>query len=312
MRLISFKHADDLQPRVGALDGDDVIDVARAYAARLSNDGVERAAAHANALLPGRMTDFLAEGEAALERTEEAVDFVREHDPVGTRFAREDVVELPVVPKPEKIFCLGQNYEAHAIEAGLEIPDYPVFFPKYPNCLVANGDPVVVPRVSDEFDYEVELAVIVGKRGRYIDEDDAFDHVAGYTVINDGSLRDYQFLSSQWMQGKTFDDSTPLGPCLVTADEIDDPHDLEVRTEVNGDVLQKAKTNDLIFPIEEIFAYASEFMTLEPGDVIATGTPAGVGFTREPPIFLEDGDQMETIIEDIGVLRNPVRSESGG
>lgn len=222
------------------------------------------------------------------------------------------VTLLPPVPVPPKFICVGLNYVDHAAESPYkDLPTYPAFFPRFNSSLIGDGAALIRPRASHEFDFEGELAVIIGKTARHVSEEDALDHVAGYSVFNDGSIRNYQFLSVQWTPGKNFDGTGAFGPELVTADELPaGGSGLKLETLLNGEVMQSGNTADLIFPVAELVARASEFATLEPGTVIATGTPAGVGFARKPPVFMKDGDVCEIRIEGLGSLRNPVRDEA--
>jgi 2-keto-4-pentenoate hydratase/2-oxohepta-3-ene-1,7-dioic acid hydratase in catechol pathway len=213
---------------------------------------------------------------------------------------------LPPVPDPPKILCVARNYEAHAAETNREIPSHPSIFLRLSRTLVAADYPILVPPVSERVDWEGELAVVIGKPGRLIDAASAFDHVFGYSIFNDVSVRDYQMHTAQFTPGKNFDGSGPFGPALMTADEIGDPGDLTIRTLVNGAVKQETKSGEMVFSIPELISYCSEFTTLEPGDVIATGTPAGVGVARQPPEFLRPGDVCSIEIDKLGVLTNPV------
>jgi acylpyruvate hydrolase len=212
----------------------------------------------------------------------------------------------PPVPDPQKIICLGLNYRDHAEEAGLQAPAAPMFFAKYPNSLVGPTDDIVPPPTTDQVDYEAELAVAIGKRGRNIEVADALDHVAGAMAFNDVSARDLQLANNLWTGGKAIDTFGPCGPALVLRDDIDDLQALPVRTRVNGEVVQDGNTASMIFGVAETIAFLSGIMTLEPGDIIATGTPAGVGNSRTPKLFLHPGDVVEVEIEGIGTLRNPV------
>ncbi|THD51611.1 MAG: FAA hydrolase family protein [Bradyrhizobium sp.] len=215
---------------------------------------------------------------------------------------------LPV-PEPGKIVCIGLNYVDHAKEGGNPIPDYPAVFLRTKSSLVAHGQPLVRPLCSDKFDYEAELAIVIGKPARNVSEADALSHVFGYACFNDGSLRDYQRKSTQWTMGKNFDGTGPFGPDIVTADELPaGAAGLRIVCRLNGQTLQDGNTGNMIFPVARTIALISEVMTLEPGDVIITGTPAGVGYPRKPPIFLRPGDVCEIEIEGIGILRNPVVS----
>lgn len=220
-----------------------------------------------------------------------------------------DLELRPVIPRPQKIFCIGLNYESHRIETGRPETKYPTIFNRFANSLVAHGKPLVCPKLSEKFDFEGELAVIIGKRGRHIPVEQALEHVAGYSCFNDGSVRDFQRHSSQFLPGKNFDGSGGFGPWMVSADEIPDPSALTLETRVNGEVMQSAGLDDLIFDIPNLIAYISGFATLQPGDVIATGTPGGVGFVRNPPVYMKPGDLVEVEISGVGTLTNPVVAE---
>ena len=214
---------------------------------------------------------------------------------------------LAPLPKPPKFICIGLNYRDHAIESGLPIPATPTVFAKYSNAVIGPGDTIQIPQVSQEVDYEAELAFVIGRRGKHVAPAQWKDCVFGYTIVNDVSARDFQRATSQWIIGKTFDTFAPMGPELVSADEIEDPHNLRISCEVNGRVLQDSSTSQLIFRIPELVAYLSQVMTLEPGDVVSTGTPPGVGFARKPPIFLQPGDEVVVKVEGLGELRNRCR-----
>ena len=218
-----------------------------------------------------------------------------------------DVVLGAPVPRPEKVIGVGLNYRDHAAESGTTIPDEPMLFPKYANSVVGPGAEVVVPAVTDEPDFEAELGVVIGRRASSVREADALGHVAGYTCMNDVSARDLQRRSSQWMLGKAIDTFLPCGPWLVTADEIADPQTLSIRCCVNGEVMQDSSTANMAFGVASLVAFISRTITLEPGDLIATGTPPGVGMARTPPRWLRDGDEMTVEIERIGSLTNVVR-----
>lgn len=222
----------------------------------------------------------------------------------------EDVSLLPPVSRPDKIICIGTNYRDHAAELGSKLTEHPVVFARWPSSLVGHGAALVRPRVSERFDYEGELAVIIGKSGRHIAAQDALGHVAGYACFNDGSVRDFQRHTSQFTPGKNFIASGAFGPWMVTADEIENPANLAVRTTLNGTVVQNGSTADMIFTVPDLIAYVSTFTELVPGDVIATGTPAGVGDGRKPPLYMKAGDEVEVTIDGIGMLRNKVVDES--
>ncbi len=213
------------------------------------------------------------------------------------------------IPRPPKLICIGLNYRDHAAEAKLPSPEVPTMFAKFPTAVVGPGHPIVLPKNSAKPDYEAEFAVVIGRRGRHIAEDDWRDYVFGYTIFNDVSARDFQMATSQWMIGKTFDTFAPMGPAIVTADEIADPHNLRISLALNGETMQDSNTSNLIFKLPQLIAYLSSVFTLEPGDIIATGTPAGVGFARKPPRWLKPGDEVRIQIEGLGELFNPVVAE---
>jgi 2,4-didehydro-3-deoxy-L-rhamnonate hydrolase len=216
-------------------------------------------------------------------------------------------VPLPI-DKPEKIVCVGLNYRDHAEEQGTELPEAPLLFAKWPNTLIGPGEPIVIPPITKQVDYEAELGVVIGRRVRGTSAENALEAVAGYLCLNDVSARDLQFSDGQWVRGKSLDTFCPVGPHFVSADDVPDPQALSIRALVNGDVLQDSNTSNMIFSVAEIVAHVSQAITLEPGDLIATGTPAGVGAFRDPPIWLEPGDEVTIEIESIGALTNPVRN----
>jgi 2-keto-4-pentenoate hydratase/2-oxohepta-3-ene-1,7-dioic acid hydratase in catechol pathway len=217
---------------------------------------------------------------------------------------------LPPITSPGKIICVGLNYSDHAAEAGLKPPDYPILFLRVPGSVVGHGQAIIRPKASKHFDYEAEMVVVIGRRGRNIAKSKALDHVAGYSVANEGSIRDYQMRSSQWTLGKNFDKTGAWGPDFVTADEVaKGGKGLKIETRLNGRVLQSSTTANMIFDTRTLISVASSVMTLEPGDIILTGTPHGVGFVRKPPIFMKPGDTCEIEIGGIGVLSNPIKAE---
>lgn len=221
------------------------------------------------------------------------------------------VKRVPLIACPPKIICVGLNYLDHAAESPYkERPTYPAIFPRFASSLIAHGDPIVRPLISEQLDFEGELVAIVGKEGRHIAKADALKHVVGYSIFNEASIRDYQFKSPQWTVGKNFDNTGAFGPEMVTADELPPgAAGLKIETRLNGKVVQSGNTAHMIFPVAEIVATLSEAFTLEAGDVIVTGTPAGIGWARKPPLFMREGDVCEIEIERIGLLRNPVRDE---
>jgi len=224
-------------------------------------------------------------------------------DPATTKLAS------PIL-RPPKIICIGLNYRDHAEESQMAIPTVPTVFAKFPTAVTGHLCPIILPKNSTRPDYEAELAVVIGKGGRHISEDHWREHVFGYTILNDVSARDFQLATSQWMIGKTFDTFAPIGPAVVTADEIEDPHELPISLTLNGETMQSSNTRNLIFKIPQLLAHLSSVFTLEPGDIIATGTPAGVGFARKPPVYLKPGDNVTIRIEGIGELTNPVVAEA--
>lgn len=222
-----------------------------------------------------------------------------------------EVQLLPVIPNPNKIICVGLNYEAHRLETGRPVEKHPSIFTRFASSQVAHGAPIIRPKVSTSLDYEGELAIVIGKPGRYISAEHAFEHVAGYACYNDGSVRDWQNHSHQFTPGKNFVNTGAFGPALVTTDEIEDITAQTLTTRLNGEVMQQTLISDMIFSIPEIIAYVSSFAPLETGDVIATGTPGGVGFKRDPVVFMKPGDVVEVDITQVGVLRNPIVDELG-
>lgn len=217
---------------------------------------------------------------------------------------------LPVITRPPKIICVGINYDDHRIEAGKDMPQKPMLFPRYFDSLIAHQKPIIRPKVSDNLDWEAELAVIIGKPGRHISAAKALTHVAGYACFNDASVRDWQFHSTQFTPGKNFHGTGAFGPYMVTSDEVADPQALDIVLRVNGEQRQKSNTSLMLFSIATLIEYISLWTPIRAGDVIATGTPGGVGFKRKPPIFLKPGDQVEVEISGIGTLVNPVIDES--
>ena len=282
MKLVSFEL--DGRERVGSQIDGGIVDLQAAGVA-------------------GDVLELIAGGDAALEAAEAATaDGAHVLELGGVKL-------LPPVSRPPKFICVARNYAAHAAEANKELLEFPNLFVRFANTLVADGDTVLRPFVSDELDWEGELAFVIGRGGRHIKADDAYDHVFGYSIFNDVTVRDYQFRVPQFVAGKNFETSGPFGPTLVTRDEISDPHDLQLEVTVNDEVVQSTSTGDMIFQIPFLVEHISEFISLEPGDVIATGTPSGVGFVREPPRFLVPGDVMRVSITGLGVLENPVDQE---
>jgi 2-keto-4-pentenoate hydratase/2-oxohepta-3-ene-1,7-dioic acid hydratase in catechol pathway len=257
-------------------------------------DAVDPSATHAS------VRDLLAQG--ALERLATAVE--GDGVPLG------DVsLDVPV-PDPTKIVCIGLNYRAHAAEAGLDPPSAPTFFAKFVNALVPAGAEVTLPAASEKVDYEAEVAFVIGRRASNVDERDALDHVAGYTLLNDLSARDLQFATPQWMPGKVFDGSAPCGPVLVTPDEAGAHDAIAISLTLNGETMQSADTSDLVFSVPALVSHLSRLMTLEPGDIVSTGTPSGVGSARDPRVWLKDGDEVVVSSPSLGRLATTIRARA--
>ena len=283
MRFVTFREGG--RDRVGARVGDSIVDLS-------AGDGS----------IPSDMRSFLEAGDAARSKAEDVLAGG------GATFSAGDVQILAPIANPEKLICIGLNYADHAAESGMDIPSEPIVFSKYASTIIGPGDTIKLPPSSNEPDYEVELVVVVGKSGFNISEADAMNHVAGYTVGHDVSARDYQLQKpgGQWMLGKTFDTFAPIGPDLVTTDEIGDPHNLPIRCILNGETVQDSNTKQLIFKVPELIAYLSHVFTLNPGDLIFTGTPPGVGMARTPQLWLKAGDHVACEIDGIGRLENAV------
>ncbi len=285
MRLVTYDSEKGL--RVAAVRGQEIVDLQ-----------------DADPELPLAMIDFLAGGQPLRDRAVRAIER-------GQGMPRESIRLAAPVPAPQKILCVGLNYADHARETGKEAPPEPVIFNKFATALRGNGDTIVLPKLSREVDYEAELVAVIGRGGRHIPRASALAHVAGYCCGHDVSARDWQLRKpgGQWLLGKSFDSFAPMGPAIVTADEVGDVSNLRIQLRLNGRVMQDSTTAQLIFSVAELVAYVSGVCTLTPGDVIFTGTPPGVGAARKPPVFLQPGDTVEVEIERIGVLRNRVVAE---
>ena len=285
MRFIAFINAQG-QPALGvATRADDLIDVTALG-------------------LPATLDELLRQGDAGMRAARAVVERATARAPrAGLRY-------LPPIANPAKAFAIGLNYIDHAAESNFEPPKHPVVFQRYRSSWVAHGQPLVRPHVSTQFDYEAELVAVIGKPGRYIAKEQALSHVAGYSIFNDGSIRDYQLRTNQWMLGKNFDASGSFGPEFVTADELPPgAKGLRLQCRLNGQLLQDANTKDMIFDVATLVSVCSEAMALEVGDIIITGTPSGVGMARKPPVWMKPGDSCEVEIERIGVLRNGIVDE---
>lgn len=252
---------------------------------------------------PGNLDSLITKGADALRAAGEALASAPHIDLSKAAY-------LPPFGAPEKVICVGLNYRDHSAESGFKQPDYPTLFTRFNSSLIGHGAPIVKPRVSDSLDYEGELVAVIGTGGRHIAKDKALDHIAGYSIFNDASVRDYQFKSPQWTVGKNFDDTGAFGPSFVTADELPaGAKGLKLTTRLNGTVMQQTTTDDMVFDIATLVATISEAITLKAGDVIVTGTPSGVGQSRKPPVWMKAGDLVEVEIEKIGVLSNRVAAE---
>lgn len=285
MRFIAFINAQGHRALGAATSPDELID--------LSAQG-----------LPATLDELLRQGAAGMKAAREAI----ERTPA--RLARKDLRHLPPIANPAKAFAIGLNYIDHAAESHFDPPKHPVVFQRYPSSWVAHGQALVRPHVSTQFDYEAELVAVIGKPGRYIPRERALEHVAGYSIFNDGSIRDYQLRTNQWTLGKNFDASGGFGPEFVTADELPPgAAGLRIQCRLNGRVLQDANTKDMIFDVATLVSACSEAMALDVGDLIITGTPSGVGMARKPQVWMAPGDTCEIEIERIGVLRNGIVDE---
>jgi 2-keto-4-pentenoate hydratase/2-oxohepta-3-ene-1,7-dioic acid hydratase in catechol pathway len=303
MRLVTFKLLNttntDNATHVGALLNDDerILDFHTALA---STDMVEH------------LVWFDIDGKwfkHAQELYEEVTTSVKDSDAIAQALVnRSDVQLLAPIPRPGKIVCVGRNYKEHAEETGASIPESPIIFSKFSTAVTGPGQPVVLPPESNKSDYEAELAVIIGRRAKHVSRETALDYVFGYMNFNDVTERGFQSSDKQWQRGKSCDTFAPMGEYIATKDEINDPHDLSIKMRLNGEVMQDSNTSRMIFSIHDLIAFITTSITLEPGDVIATGTPPGVGMARKPPVFLKAGDIMEVEISGLGKLTNPVES----
>ncbi|ASN04194.1 fumarylacetoacetate hydrolase family protein [Virgibacillus necropolis] len=254
------------------------------------------------------MMDLVEHGLGYIKKIE---DKLADNDQEFAMNLDEVVLKAPL-PNPGKVVCVGLNYMDHCREQNVEPPKAPLIFSKWSSCVIGNGENVILPSESTQVDYEAELGVVIGKEGKNIAEDNVFDHIFGYVIVNDISARDVQFADGQWARGKSYDTFAPCGPYLVTADEISDPQNLSIRCTVNGNVLQDSNTAEMIFTIKEVIAYLSKGFTFESGDLLSTGTPHGVGVFRDPQVFLNDGDEVIVEIEGLGILRNKCARETEG
>lgn len=290
MKFVAFKFdEDDAKFRVGFLTSHEtVFDASRIY--------------DENGLNAWQINDFLDTEQSYFNDAARSV-----RDVALPEISLADVILCAPVPRPGKVICIGLNYRNHAIESGMDIPALPIVFSKFSSCVVGPGDEIEIPADSTQTDFEAELVVVIGRRARNISCDAAYDHVLGYTNMNDVSARDLQFTDGQWQRGKSCETFAPLGPFIACKDVISNPEDLRIQFRLNGETMQDSTTTELIFGIAELIEFLSKHITLEPGDVIATGTPPGVGFARKPPVYLKSGDICEVEIEGLGILKNVVK-----
>lgn len=308
MRLTTFSYEGN--QRIGALMDELVIDLNYACEEMLSAQGQLRAKPIADAYVPANMVDFLRGGEQSLVMAKAGVDFVIQSEKTFERKVVHPIINVRLeapVQNPAKMICVGHNYREHILEMGREIPKYPVIFAKFANTIIGPQDDIPLYPISDQLDYEAEFAFVIGKQARNVNQQTALDYVAGYTIVNDVTYRDLQRRTIEWLQGKTVEGSAPMGPSLITKDEIINPEELEVVLTVNGEERQRSNTKNLVFTVPYLVEFLSSIMTLEPGDVVLTGTPGGVGVARDPQVFLREGDVVRIEIDQLGVLTNQVK-----
>lgn len=306
MRLVSYKRKENQSFfRMGFMQNGKVVDLQESYRSLLlSKNDIDKVST-IDEILPSDPAAFYAIGQAAFDKAQEAYSFLQGKD-VNFTYDRDDVTLGTPIPEPKKVICIGRNYVEHAAEMESDIPEFPVLFTKYATTLIGPEDDIEKTPFTQKLDYEVELTIVIGKTAREVSKEDAFDYIAGYTIGNDTTARDLQKRTVQWLQGKAIDRTSPIGPWVVTPDEVKDPTNLDVRTFVNGEKRQESNTSKLIFDIPHLIEFISHLVTLEPGDLIMTGTPDGVGVAMDPPQFLQTGDVVTLEIENIGKLENKV------
>jgi acylpyruvate hydrolase len=307
MKIVRFSQ-NGHTPRLGCLVGNDrVMDLAASAAAYLAGRGVTRAQAIADAHFPQSTRGFLEGGVASQEMLAAMMEAVKGGKLAAVTTPLASVRLHAPIADPGKFICIGLNYTDHAAETNNPAPKQPPVFPKWSNTILDPGEPLLRPRGEKTFDWEVELGVVIGRPARYVPKEQALDFVYGYTIINDASARDFQFHTTQWGAGKIGDTLAPVGPYIADRAEIPDPHVLDLKTWVNGTLMQNGNTKNFIYDIPYIINYLTNIMTLSPGDLIATGTPAGVGFSRKPQITLQPGDRVKLEITELGTLENPIK-----
>ncbi|WP_404450932.1 fumarylacetoacetate hydrolase family protein [Virgibacillus necropolis] len=307
MKLVSYKFKGKPGAfRIGCVVDNKVIDLQESYRALLISKQEKDAIYSIDNLLPSDPSSFFSMGTSAIERAKEACDYSAIYAGDSLMFDQHELQLSTPVPAPSKILCVGKNYAEHAAEMESDIPEFPVLFAKFNNALIGPEDDIEKSAFTDKLDYEVELAIVIGKEASHVNKQEALDYIAGYTIGNDISARDLQKRTAQWLQGKTLDRSTPVGPWVVTTEEVPDPSNLAIRSFVNGEERQNSNTSHLIFDVPFLIEFISGLITLKPGDIILTGTPNGVGFAMNPPQFLKDGDVVSLEIEKLGKLENKV------
>lgn len=311
MKLVTFTQ--NGVTRIAALEGEKVVDLHAAFKAKLESEGKLRAAQIAEAYVPADMTEFLQGGIESFGYAKEAIDFAlsNSESAVPLVFEKSQVKIGAPVLKPAKIFAVGHNYREHILEMGRELPSHPVVFAKFGNTIIGPQDDIPFYPISEQLDYEAEFAFVIGKRAKNVPEEDALDYVAGYAIANDVTYRDIQRRTLQWLQGKTVDGSLPMGPWMITSDELTDPSGLEMVLTVNGEERQRTNTANQVFSVQYLVSFLSNLATLEPGDIVITGTPGGVIQAMDPQVWLKDGDLVRIEVDKVGVLENKVRAVKG-
>ena len=313
LKLFTYSCSTCKQKRIGVIVDDkcaNALDIGRAYDHYVSKSGYQLTSLQA---IPSDMLSYLQLGEPARNATREMLSYYAKVDknsvPEGIWLDMEHVHLCPPILNPPKIVCLGRNYSSHVGEAGLKAPEMPKIFPKFNCVMIGHGDPIIKPDITEQLDFEVELAFVIGREGEFVSQEDAYKYVVGYTILHDVSARDIQFKDEQVTLGKNFRTFSPVGPYLVTADEIPDPQKLDLKTWLNGELMQSSNTKHQIFTIQYLVSFISRVMKLEVGDIVSTGTPEGIGAFRKPPVFMWPGDTVTLEVEKLGKLENPIVAE---
>jgi len=307
LKLLSYKIKGNPGPaRMGFMHEEKIVDLQETWRRWQRAGNKDNEADAADRLFPADPVQFYAVGQSVIEQAKDVQAYAKTNDVKDITFSRDETNLATPVPSPSKIICVGKNYAAHAAEMDSNVPDHPVLFAKFANALIGPDDLIEKPGFVRKLDYEAELTAVIGKQASHIKRENALDYIAGYTIGNDISARDLQKRTPQWLQGKTMDRATPIGPWVVTADEVGSPGHLAISSYVNGEKRQAATTEQLIFDIPFLIEFISSLITLKPGDLIMTGTPDGVGMGMEPPQFLNDGDTITVEIDNIGRMENRV------